>query len=165
MRHSRLVAHRLNVVDDVVGVLLERVVHARLKVRLRAVVVDAESAADVEVLEASAKLRHLRVATSRFVQRAFDDADVRDLATEMEMEQLEAVLHASRLELLESADDFADRQAELRAEPARGLPAPAPARRELHPHANLRPDSELLGGIEDEDQLGVLLDDRNDIAS
>ena len=52
VRHARVVAHRLDVVDDVVGVFLERVVDARLEVGLRAVVVDAEAAADVEVLEA-----------------------------------------------------------------------------------------------------------------
>ena len=62
LRHDRrmldpgVVAHRLDVVDDVVGVFLERVVHARLEVRLRAVVVDAEPAADVEVLEPRAGL-------------------------------------------------------------------------------------------------------------
>ena len=45
--HLRFVAHRLQVVDDVVGVFLQRVVDARLEVGLRAVVVDAEPAADI----------------------------------------------------------------------------------------------------------------------
>ena len=56
MGNARLVAHRLNVVDDVVGVLLERVVHARLEVRLRAVVVNAQTAPDIQVLQTGAEL-------------------------------------------------------------------------------------------------------------
>ena len=50
---SQISLHR---VDDVVRVLLHRVVHRRREVRLRAVVVDAEAAADVEVLERRAEL-------------------------------------------------------------------------------------------------------------
>ena len=91
---ARLVAHRLDVVDDVVGVLLERVVDARLEVRLRAVVVDAQPAADVEVLEPGAVLHELGVDPRRLVQRALDDADVGDLAAQVEVQELEAVLHA-----------------------------------------------------------------------
>ncbi len=51
MRHLGVVADALDVEDDVVGVFLERVVDARLEVGLRAVVVDAQAAADVEVLQ------------------------------------------------------------------------------------------------------------------
>ncbi len=46
------VADLLDRVDDVVRVLLHRVVHRRREVGLRAVVVDAETAADVEVRQA-----------------------------------------------------------------------------------------------------------------
>ena len=79
LRHDRrmldagVVAHRLDVVDDVVGVFLERVVDARFEVGLGAVVVDAEAAADVEVLEAGPGLHQLGVDARRFVERALDD--------------------------------------------------------------------------------------------
>ena len=106
--HARVVAHRLDVIDDVVGVFLERVVDARFEVGLRAVVVDAEAAADVEILEAGARLDELGVDAGRFVQRALDDADVRDLAAEVEVQQLEAVLPCrAALQLLEAAQDLA----------------------------------------------------------
>ena len=52
MRHAGFVADALHVIDDVVGVFLQRVVDARFEVGLRAVVVDAQAAADVEVLAA-----------------------------------------------------------------------------------------------------------------
>ena len=68
MRHAGFVADALDVVDDVVGVLLERVVHARFEVGLRAVVVHAQAAADVDVLETRAQLGQLRVDAGGLVQ-------------------------------------------------------------------------------------------------
>jgi hypothetical protein len=115
VRNLRLVAHRLDMVDDVVGVLLEGVVDAGLEVGLRTVVVDAEAAADVQVLELGSRLDQLDVHAGRLVQRRLDDADIRDLAAQMKMQELEAVLHAPRLQLLETAKDLAHGQAELRA--------------------------------------------------
>ena len=52
VRDLGLVADVLDPEDDVVGVFLERVVDRRDEVGLRAVVVDAQAAADVEVLDA-----------------------------------------------------------------------------------------------------------------
>ena len=54
MRHLGFVADVLDVIDDVVGVFLQRVVDARFEIRLRAVVVDAQAAADVHVLQPGA---------------------------------------------------------------------------------------------------------------
>ena len=155
-----VVADGLDVVDDVVRVLLERVVHARFEVRLRAVVVDAEAAADVEEFEPGARLDQLGVDARRLVQGALDDADVRDLAAEVEVQELEAVLHAARLQLLEAAQHLGHRQAELRPVAAGALPAAAAAGRELDAHADLRPDADLLGVLQDQAELGVFLDHR-----
>ncbi len=157
-----VVAHGLDVVDDVVGVLLERVVDAGLEVGLRPVVVDPEAAAHVQVLEAGAVLHELRVDARGLVQRALHDADVRNLAAEMEVQELEAVLHAVRFELGQALPDFRHGQAELRSIPARGLPPPAATRRELHAHADLRPDAHLARVFENQAELGVLLDHRDD---
>ena len=54
MRDAGFLADALDAEDDVVGVFLERVVDGRFEVGLRAVVVDAEAAADVEELETGA---------------------------------------------------------------------------------------------------------------
>ena len=54
------------------------------------------------------------------------------------------------LELVEAAEDFADRQAELRAVAARDLPPPAAAGGQLDAHADLRPHADLLGVLEDQ---------------
>jgi hypothetical protein len=162
---ARVVAHRLDVIDDVVGVLLERVVHARLEVGLRPVVVHAQAAAHVDELEAGAFLHQFRVDARRLVERALDDADVRDLAAEVEVQELEAVLHAVGLEFLQTLADLGDREAELRAVPARRLPAAAATRGQLHAHADLRPHADLLRVLENQAELRVLLDDRDDLAA
>ena len=50
--HAGIVTHRLEVVHHVVGVLFEAVIGAGFAVGLRAVVIDAEAAADVDRFEA-----------------------------------------------------------------------------------------------------------------
>ncbi len=165
MLHARVVAHGLDVVDDVVGVFLEGVVDAGLEVRLRPVVVHAQPAADVEILEPGAVLDELGVHARRLVQRTLDDADVRDLAAQVEVQQLEAVLHAVRLELFEPLAHLGHRQAELRAIAARRLPSPAAARGQLHAHADVRPHAHLAGVLQDQTQLGVLFDHWDDASA
>jgi hypothetical protein len=83
----------------------------------------------------------------------------------MEMQELEAVLHAPSFQFLESAKDFADGQAELRAIATRRLPAPSPSRGQLDSHADGRTNAGLLGIFENQVELGVFLDDRNDPAA
>ncbi len=81
------------------------------------------------------------------------------------MEQLEAVLHAALLQRVEAGQDLRNRQPELRAVAAGALPAPAAARRQLHPHADLRPHAHFLAVLENQLELGVLLDDGDDGAA
>src|SRR5207253_5017541 len=95
----------------------------------------------------------------------FDDANIRDLAAEMEMQELEAILHAAHAQLLEPAQHFRDGEAEFRTVAAGALPAPATPRRELDAHADLRPDTDFFRVLQDEAELGVLLDDGNDLAA
>ena len=113
-------------------------------------------------LQPGAGLDELDVDARRLVQRALDDADVGDLAAEVKVQQLEAVFHAARLQFFEPAENLADGQAELRPVAARRLPAAAAPRRELDAHADRRPDADLLRVFENQVQLGVFLDDRDD---
>ena len=165
MLDADFIAHRLDVIDDVVGVFLQRVVHRRFEVGLRAVVIDAEAAADVHEFEAGALLGQLAIHACRFVQCALDDADVRDLAAEMEVEELQAILHAAFLQFFEAAQDFGDRQPELGAEAARRLPAAGSACGQLDAHADVRTHADLLRVLEHQLQLGVFFDDRDDLAA
>ena len=106
VRDLGLVADALDAEDDVVGVFLEGVVDRRHEVGLRAVVVDAQAAADVEVLDAGADAVQLDVDPGRLGQGRLDVADVGDLAAEVEVDELKAVGHVALLEVLERFEDL-----------------------------------------------------------
>ena len=135
---ARLVADFLDVEDDVVGVFLKAVVDAGAEVGLGAVVVDAEAAADVDVLEARAEALQFGVDADQLDDGVLDVADVVDLAAEVEVEQVEAVAHAVVAEVFQGVDDFADEQAELGAHAAGLFPAAGALGGELHAHADAR---------------------------
>src|SRR5207247_1879842 len=123
-----------DVIDDIVGVLLQGIVDARFEIGLRTVVIDAEAAADVHVLEAArAGPPQLRVEPRRFRYRGFDLANVSDLAAQMEVQQLEAIRHVPGAQFLEGAHYFRGGQAELRTVAPGRLPATGAAARQLGP--------------------------------
>ena len=70
MRHFGLVAHGLDVIHDVVRIFLKGVVHTRLEIGLRSVVVHAKAAADVEVFQARALLDQFDVNPCRLIHAA-----------------------------------------------------------------------------------------------
>jgi hypothetical protein len=100
MRHADFVAHALDVIDDIVGVLLQRIVDAGFEVGLGAVIVDAQPAAHIQVAQAGAGAHQVDVHAHRLVHRGLDLPDVGDLAAEMEVEQVQAVSHARVFQLL-----------------------------------------------------------------
>jgi len=91
VRHAAGVADFHDAEHHVVGVLLERVVERRGEVGLRAVVVHAQAAADVEVAEGSAHLHQVDVDLGGLAQAVLDRPNGRDLAAEMKVEKLESV--------------------------------------------------------------------------
>ena len=164
VRHVDFVAHALHVIDDVVGVFLQGVVHARFEIRLRAVVIDAQAAAHIQIVQAGAGARQVHVHAHGFVHRALDLADVGDLAAQMEVEQVQAIGHACVLQLLQRAHGFGGREAELGAVAARGFPAPGAAAGQLHAQPDHGPHAHPRGVFQNQVQLGVFLDHRDDLA-
>src|SRR5205814_9452252 len=82
-----------------------------------------------------------------------DRRDARNLAPDVEMEELQAIEHVLFGEAIDELDDLSRRQAELGAVARRFLPAPHTLRRELRAHAQDGPDSEALARLEDEIEL------------
>ena len=111
----RGVAGLLDRRDDVVRVLLRRVVLRGVEVRLRAVVVDAEAAADVEERRARAELVQARRRCGSPRERVLVGADRGDLRADVEVQQLEAVEHVLGAQPLDRLDDLERREPELRA--------------------------------------------------
>ena len=83
MLHLRFVANRHETKNNVVGVFLQRVIHRRLVVGLGSVVVDAQPAAHVNVLQACARPLQLHIHTASFRQ------DVLDLTPPTELDKAE----------------------------------------------------------------------------
>ena len=94
MRDALGVANLHDVVNDVVAILLERIVRRAVETGARTIIIDAEPAADIEITKLVAQLRELRIITGRFAHRAFDRRDVGHLRADMEMDELEAMRRA-----------------------------------------------------------------------
>ena len=129
MGQAARVADAGHAVDDVVRVLAQRVVRGRLEVRARAVVVDAEAAADVDVLKSRAEARELRVDHRELVDRVLDAADVVKLGARVAVHQLQAVEHPVRAQHSTTSSISVVNRPNLERSPAdsRHLPAPSAA--------------------------------------
>jgi hypothetical protein len=156
------VADAGDAVDHVVGVLPQGVVGGRLEIRARAVVVDAEPAADVDVLETRAEAGELRVDLGELVDGVLHAADVVQLRARVAVHQLQAVEHAVRAQHFDELQDLGREQAELGAVSRRFAPSAGALGCELHAHADLRAHLVLLRVLQDVAELREVLDDRDD---
>ena len=118
MRNLGLVADALDVIDDVVRVFLERVIDARFKVGLRAVVVDTQAAAHVHEFQTRAGAFQFNIDARRLADGGLHLANISDLASEVEVEKLQRIGHAEFAKLIEHTNRFADGKAELGTVPA-----------------------------------------------
>ena len=98
-----------DVIDDVARVLAEGVIGGTVEGGSRAVVIDPEAAAHVEVAERVAHLGHLRVEAGGLAHGALDGADVGNLGADVEMDQLQAMGEALALERLAGGDEVRGR--------------------------------------------------------
>ncbi len=165
MRDVARVADARDPVDHIARVLVERVVHRGGEIGAAAVVVDAEAAADVDVLQSRAHELELRVHVRELVDRVLDAADVLQLAARVAVHQLQAVEHVARLEHVEQLEDLGDEQAELGLLAGGGAPAPGALAEELHAHADARAHLVGVRVLEDEPELLEVLDHRDDGAA
>ena len=166
VRDLARVADAGDAIHDVVGVLVQRVVHRRGEVGAAAVVVDAEAAADVDVLQARAQQLELGVHVRELVDGVLHAADVLQLAARVAVHELQAVEHAFRSRRTSTRfEDLGDEQAELGLVAGGVAPLARAFARELHAHADARPHVVVLGVLEDRRQLAEVLDHRDDGAA
>ena len=163
MPHARLVADTLDAKDDVVGVFLQGVIHRRLEVGLRPVVVDAQPAAHVQVANVAADTAELGIDAGCLVQGILHVADVGDLAAQVKVHQLQTIGQIALLEVIERLEHLGHGEPKFGAIPGARFPAPRPARGQLDAHADHRPDAQLLSVTDDGFELGKLFDDRDDV--
>ena len=150
-------------VDNVVGVLLQGVVDAGLEVGLGAVVIDAQTAAHIQILQAGPGAGQIDIHAHGFVHGPFDLADVGNLAAQVKVQQVQTVGHAERLQLLERAHGFGSGEPELGPVASRRLPAARPAAGQLDAKSNGRAHAHALAVLQDQLQLRILFHHRDDL--
>ena len=115
MRDAILVRSLHERIDAVVDILLNAVVDARLAVAgARAVVIDAQTATAVDELDVEAHRMELHIELCRLTQRRGDTTYLRDLATDVEVQKLQAVAKPHFIEHLQCHKELGAVQSELR---------------------------------------------------
>ena len=147
----------------VVDVLLDGVVHAALAARRACpVIVHAQASADVDELHVEAHGVQLHIELRSLAQGGLDAAYLGDLATDVEVDEAQAVLHVLLLQDLQRFEQLARRESELAGVAAALLPLAAARRGELDAYAQVRPYVQLLGKAGYELELVHLLHDEED---
>src|SRR5690606_7162272 len=99
-------------------------------------VVDRQSAAQIDVMQVGAFGDEVGVEAADFRDAAADVLDVGDLRTEVAVQQLQAVQHAFRLQVVDQLDQLRGGQTEHAAIAGGGVPVAAHADRGLDAHAD-----------------------------
>jgi len=139
------------------------VIHRRFEIRARAIVIDAEAAAAVEVAHREAHLGQLAVEARGLRDGSLDRDDVGHLRADVEVDELEARLHLGLPELLDGKEDLGGVEAELGVVAGGGGPLALAAGLELHAKADEGLHAGLLRDLDDAVDLGELLDDDDDL--
>ncbi|OPZ70434.1 MAG: hypothetical protein BWY82_02067 [Verrucomicrobia bacterium ADurb.Bin474] len=108
------VAHFLDIENHVTGILLHGVVHRTIRQCPRAIIVNCESAAHIQVSHRKSHQPKLTIELGGFDQSTFDRADIRNLAPHMKMQQSQAILKSVSLQILAHPDHFHRVESELR---------------------------------------------------
>ena len=149
MRQVFLFADFIQMVDHVIGVFLHRIVGAGSERGAGAVVIHPQPAADVDVFDIASLLHQFGVVAADFLEAGFDPADVGDLASQMKMDQADAILDVLLLGNFQSFHQFDRAQAEFGVFAAGGSPAARSGADQLDAQADVRPDVEFLGDADD----------------
>jgi hypothetical protein len=153
-----VVAGLLDRRDDVVRVFLHGVVHRRVEIGLRAVVVDAETPADVDQRRAGAHLVQPHEDAAGLPERVLVGPDRRDLRADVEVQQLETAQHVLGAQALDRLHDLERGEPELGAVSRRLDPLSSALGGETRAKAQMRADSQLPGGLQHEIDLVEAVD-------
>src|SRR4030095_16260937 len=122
MRHALGIADVHDVPNDVIGVFLERIIRGTVEITSRSIVINPETAADIQITELVSEFTKLAVVTRRFAHRAFDRRDVWHLRSHVEMNEFEAVSQPSLFQSLTGGHKAGCIQAEFCVLTAAGRP-------------------------------------------
>ena len=127
--HDDRLGHALRSTDLVhrehhgVRVLLQAVVDARIFLEMVSIVVDAQTAAEVEIPDARAAPHEFRVDAGHFLRGLLEDVDVGDLAADVAMQEHQPIGKPARLQFAQHRQQLGDAQAEFRVRTRRLRPS------------------------------------------
>ena len=153
------VAEFLEHVDHGIGVVLHVVVDRAGVARVGAVVVHAQAATDVDVIDRQAHGAQFTVVTDGLAETLAVVGDVGDLRTHMEMQQTNALVQPGGAEALDHREDLRGGQAELGLLATSVGPLARCQRGQAHTQADLRGDLEFGGLLDHQGDFRFLLDD------
>ena len=131
------------------AVFVERVVAAEVVVRVGAVVIDRQSAAEIEKAHRRPFLHESAVDPGGLDDPVPDVPDVRNLRADVVVQKFDAVEHLGLAERVDRGNQLRGVEPEYAAVPARFGPLPARPCRELHPQSDVRTDPELAAPFDD----------------
>src|SRR5207302_5006470 len=91
MRNTFGIAHIGDVPDYIVSIFLKGIIRRAIEIAARAVIIDAKTAANIEITEFVTEFCELRVVACRFAHGALDRRNVRNLRADVEMNEFEAM--------------------------------------------------------------------------
>src|SRR5215469_10867205 len=100
-------------IDDIVGVFLQRVIHAGRRRRGGTIVIDAQPAADIDVRDIDSHSAQFSVKAGNLLEASLDVADVRYLTAEVEVNELQNVETPRSPQLIDGFHQLSRRQPEL----------------------------------------------------
>ncbi|MNQ86855.1 hypothetical protein D3C85_1020590 [compost metagenome] len=165
VRQALRVAELLEHPDHHAGVVVHVVVDRAGIARVGAVVVHTQAAADVDVVHRQAEVAQFGVVADGFLEAVLVVGQVGDLRAHVEVQQAHALVQAGLAETLDHREDLRGGEAELGLLAAGVGPLGRGQGRQAHAQAHLRRDLELGGDVDDELDLGFLLDDDEDVVA
>lgn len=158
MRQALGVAELLEHADHHAGIVIDVVVDRAGVARMGAVVVDAEAAANVDVIHRQAERAQLAVVADGFLEAVLVVGQVGDLRAHVEMQQAHALVETGLAEALDHRQQLGGGKAELGLLATGVCPLRRSQRGQPHAQADLGLHADVGGLLDHQLHLGFLLD-------
>ena len=158
-RHTGLLTDNAYRMNDIICILLQRVVHAGSTVVPHSRIIDSQPTPDVKRTERQPTRFEIRINSRCLDDSRFQTANIGDLTPKMKMEQLYTLLHSTISQPLDTGQQLGHTQAEFGFVPASRLPVPGTSGRKLDPYAQFGLNPQTVPYIDRQLKFGRFLND------
>ena len=163
MRNTILIAGIHESRDRVIDIFLNRIIHATFTAgRTGTVIINSQSASNIDKLHIKAHRMKLYIKLRRLTQCRLNTTDFSNLASDMEMDQLQALFHLLLFQKIQCFKQFTGSQPELTGVAARIFPLTTSGRSQLDTNTDIGHYIQLLRHLSDKFQfIHLLYDEKN----